>query len=704
MCSILGLINVFNSKKEIIKGLKILEKRGLDNNGIYINGNIKFSKRIDDFRKEKIEDGIVLAHNLFSIVENAPQPIKYNNSVLITNCEIYNYKEISEKYNLSVKNDADLILKGLEKKGLKIIDEFQGPYAFCYLKKNILYLRRDLLGIKPLWYTFDKESFAFASEKKALKEMGFEKINSLDPRKELFYNIAKKKLTLKNIPFYKIKKTKTSVDEIYKKLESSILKRVPKGIKLGLLYSAGIDSLIIAKILKDNKIPFTGYFAYSKEITNPKDLIPVENTEKTYHFEIKKIEVNKIDTKKAINHLIDLIESSNPIKIGVALPIYFASKKARKDGCKVIFSGLGADELFAGYHKFKESNNLLKDTINLLYQMHENDLYRDDVVCMNNNIELRLPYLDKELIEESFKLDKLDKIKDGKNKIILRQIGEKINLLKEDFDRKKTAAQYGSGFDKIIEKISKEEKFKNKSDYLEKLSKDTNLNLGCLYSGGKDSNLALHIMHKQNYKISCLMTMITESPDSYMFQKIDDKILYLQSESLEIPFVLQRTKGIKEKELMDLKKLLLKSKLKYSLQGIITGAIKSNYQRDRIQEICTELELKMFAPLWNKTQEKVVDEVLNNNFDAVIVKVAGLGLDESWVGKHLSKEVMYDLNIINKKKGINVAGEGGEYETIVLDAPMFTKKIKIVRSNPIMENEITGYLDILKLELKDKER
>jgi diphthine-ammonia ligase len=703
MCSIIGLINVNESKEKIINAFKTLKNRGHDNYGVYFNGKIINHKKIDSFKKEKIEDGIVLAHNLFSIVGNVSQPIEYKKSILVSNCEIYNYKELSLKHKIDSKNDSDFIIKAIEKKGVKIIEEFSGPFAIAYLKQNKLYLRRDLLGIRPLWYSFTKESFAFASEKKVLEENGFKEVNYLNPRKELFYDVLKKKITLKAVPFYKIKTGKTSVKEIHQKIEDAVLKRVPdKTKKIGLLYSGGLDSLVLAKILKDNKIPFTCYFAYSKEIENPKDLITSTKTAKNYDFELKKIAIDKETVQKTLPLLVNLIESSNPVKIGVSLPIYFASKKAREDGCKVVFSGLGSDEIFAGYYRFKESNNLLKDTINLLYQMHENDLYRDDVICMNNNIELRVPYLDKDLIEESFKLKDEQKIKNQENKIILREVGKKIDLLKEDFNRKKVAAQYGSGFDKMIEKIAKKETGKKKAEYLKTISKKENLNLGCLYSGGKDSNLALHIMKSQNYKISCIMTMITENPDSYMFQKVDEKILYLQSQALNIPFVLKKTKGVKEEELKDLKKLILKAKEKYSLQGVITGAIKSNYQRDRIQEICNELDLRLFSPLWNKSQEGVIKEVLDNKFEIMIVKVAGYGLDDKWLGKILTKEDLINLKIINKKKGINVAGEGGEYETIVLNGPTFGKKIKISTANPIMENEFTGYLDILKVEMEDK--
>ncbi|NCP71799.1 diphthine--ammonia ligase [archaeon] len=702
MCSIIGFVNYKETKKEIISAFKTLEKRGLDGYGVFCNDKCSYFKEIKEIESKNIPDDVVFGHNLLSITGNVSQPIIIDKKVLLSNCEIYNYKELSSKYKIDSKNDSDFLLKAIIKIGKKIFTEINGPYAICYYDGREIYLRRDLLGIKPLWYSIEKKSFGFASEKKVLENAGFKKIEFLDPRKELSYNVLKNKISFKQIPFFKIEKKQTTKEKVYEKLKNAIFKRASGKQKIALLYSSGIDSLVIAKILKDNKIPFKGYFAYSQDILNPKDLSNVLRTEKEYGFSIEKIKISKTEIEKTLPLLIERVESSNPIKIGVSLPIYFASKKARKDGCKVILSGLGSDEIFAGYSRFKESTNLLKDTLNLLYQMHENDLYREDVVCTNNNIEARFPYLDKEVIEESFCLTDKQKINNEENKVILREIGKEIGLLKEDYKRKKTAAQYGSGFDKMIEKIAKENNVKQKGEFLKKLSKKENLTLGCLFSGGKDSNLAYHIMARQNYKIACLMTMVTENPDSYMFQKIDEKILSLQSKALEVPFVFQKTKGIKEEELKDLKRLLFKAKEKYSLQGIITGAIKSNYQRERIQDVCNELGLRMFSPLWNKTQEGVLKELLDDDYQVMIVKIAGQGLSENWLGKVLTKEDVINLKIINKKKGINVAGEGGEYESIVLDAPLYKQKIVITSANPIMENEITGYLDILKLGLEEK--
>jgi asparagine synthase (glutamine-hydrolysing) len=163
-----------------------------------------------------------------------------------------------------------------------------------------------------------------------------------------------------------------------------------------------------------------------------------------------------------------------------------------------------------------------------------------------------------------------------------------------------------------------------------------------------------------------------------MFQKTGKEIIKLQSKALGIPAVFGKTLGEKEKELNDLKILIKKARDKYCLDGIITGAIYSNYQRSRIFEICEELGLKIFSPLWHKPQEQELNEILGNGFKFIIVKTAAMGLDEKFVGKEIDSGDVKKLIELNHKIGINVSGEGGEYESIVLDSPLFNKRISII--------------------------
>ncbi|MDP7115881.1 MAG: diphthine--ammonia ligase [Candidatus Woesearchaeota archaeon] len=213
---------------------------------------------------------------------------------------------------------------------------------------------------------------------------------------------------------------------------------------------------------------------------------------------------------------------------------------------------------------------------------------------------------------------------------------------------------------------------------------------------------ATYVMQKQNYKVNCLITIQSKNPDSYMFHTPTIELAKLQAQAMDLPLILKQTKGKKEHELKDLKAAIKEAKEKYQIDGIITGALYSSYQRERIEKIADQLQLKIFSPLWHLNQETYMKELLNNNFKIIMTSIAADGLDKSWLNKEITNKTINDLVKLNKINQINVAGEGGEYETLVLDAPLFNKKIIITNSTIKEDNKNTARLIIKKAEIKNK--
>jgi len=162
-----------------------------------------------------------------------------------------------------------------------------------------------------------------------------------------------------------------------------------------------------------------------------------------------------------------------------------------------------------------------------------------------------------------------------------------------------------------------------------------------------------------------------------MFHTPSIKKTKLQAKVMEVPLISRTTKGVKEKELKDLKKAILKAKKKYGIEGVVTGAVKSVYQLSRIQKICNELKLKCFNPLWQKDQFELLQELINNNFLVIVTGVFAYPLDENWLGKRIDKKFIREVKELNEKYGISPAGEGGEFETFVLDCPLFKRPLEI---------------------------
>ncbi len=226
------------------------------------------------------------------------------------------------------------------------------------------------------------------------------------------------------------------------------------------------------------------------------------------------------------------------------------------------------------------------------------------------------------------------------------------------------------------------------------------MKLGVLYSGGKDSTLAL-IKTQQYHEIACLISIVSENKESFMFHTPNIDVTLLQSQALGIPLVRVVTKGEKEKELLDLKKAIVEAVKRYQIDGIVTGAVRSTYQASRVQKICHELGLWSFNPLWLMDQVELLYEVLQNGITAVISGVFAEPLDESYLGAVIDEKMVEKLAKIGATHHINPAGEGGEIETTVLNAPVFKKKITITKSSTNYANYSGLYsIDDAKLEEK----
>ena len=220
------------------------------------------------------------------------------------------------------------------------------------------------------------------------------------------------------------------------------------------------------------------------------------------------------------------------------------------------------------------------------------------------------------------------------------------------------------------------------------------MKLGILFSGGKDSSYATWLAKKNSHKISCLITIVSENKESFMFHTPSIGQVKKQAVVMEIPLIIVRTKGEKEKELFDLEKAIILAIKKYRIEGIVTGAVESVYQSSRIQKICNKLNIECFNPLWQKDQLELLNDLIKNRFVVIITGVFAEGIDRGWLGRKIDKNFIKDIKKLNEKHGISISGEGGEFESFVINCPLFRNQLKIVRSRKIMETQHSGYLNI----------
>jgi ABC transporter with metal-binding/Fe-S-binding domain ATP-binding protein len=224
--------------------------------------------------------------------------------------------------------------------------------------------------------------------------------------------------------------------------------------------------------------------------------------------------------------------------------------------------------------------------------------------------------------------------------------------------------------------------------------------LGVLFSGGKDSVFACRRAMETD-SVVCLITVISENPDSYMFHTPNVRWAHLIAEAIGVPQLLWSTRGEEEAELSDLRDAVAAAKKSYGIEGVVTGAIESVYQAARVQRICRELDLWCYNPLWQIDQVEYLRLLVEEGFEVIVTGVFAYPLDESWVGAKIDDRLIRELESLQKRYGINPSGEGGELETLVLDGPILKKRIEILRASKTYEN-YRGRLTIEEARLVDK--
>lgn len=538
MCGIIGFIFKNSLDEEfldnqiiaIYNSVEKIKNRGVSGYGLTVNELCHYFKNFNEFEvfvKNSLKESIrkiqdshirVYVHMLHAIHTKTLQPIYdyQTNSVLLFNGEIYNF-ELLNQYKCKKDQNSDTLalneyLNTFSNDKLRtnfktIIDKIDGDFAFVYQREHELYLCRDFLGVKPLWYEFleKEEIFIFSSEKKTLSK----KANELNPKNYIHFDIINQKLSIHSIKEkYCLSSNKNSKkeflsydnsrEETFSKLQKAIEKRISftSNKRIGLLFSGGVDSTVIALLLQKNGVDFTCYNAelISKTLSRAEDSLYSEKIAEKFEFDLIIESISQEELEKLLIETISIIESCDYIKVSVALPFLAACKRAKQDGVEIMFSGLGSEELFAGYRRHRQVSDINKECLNGLNVLHERDLYRDDVITMSQTQELRVPFLDQDLIKyslnlpPSFKIDveKIEEIKDDsykkpflnkeiRSKIILRDIAIKYLGLDEEYaNRQKKAAQYGSKFDKGLQRLAKNRGLA-KQEYLKYLVKKNNL-------------------------------------------------------------------------------------------------------------------------------------------------------------------------------------------------------------------------------------
>jgi ABC transporter with metal-binding/Fe-S-binding domain ATP-binding protein len=223
------------------------------------------------------------------------------------------------------------------------------------------------------------------------------------------------------------------------------------------------------------------------------------------------------------------------------------------------------------------------------------------------------------------------------------------------------------------------------------------MRVAALFSGGKDSTYAAHIAEEHGSEVAFLVSIEPARPDSWMFHSVNIYLAPLLAEAMGKRHISAATSGEKEEELDDLAAVLCG----LGVEGVVSGAVASTYQRRRVDAICGRLGLTHVAPLWGRRQEEVLAEEAAAGMKIIVTAVAAMGLDGSWLGRALDEEAIRGLIGLGERYGLNVCGEGGEYESLVLDAPWFSSRLEIIEASAEWDGS-SGVYRVKRAELVSK--
>lgn len=213
------------------------------------------------------------------------------------------------------------------------------------------------------------------------------------------------------------------------------------------------------------------------------------------------------------------------------------------------------------------------------------------------------------------------------------------------------------------------------------------------WSAGKDSCLAYYKAMKQGYKLKSLLNFISKGSKRCCFHGIEANLVKLQAELIGIPLAQKEVTA----DMQEYEKEFKQAVSEFSdIKTMVFGDIYLLDHQSWVERVCAELNIAALEPLWNNSPEKIIEEFVDLGFKAIIVSAQADKLGKEFVGREVDKDLIGEL----KKRNVCPCGENGEFHTLVVDGPIFKRRIKILESEPVLKEGFWKYwfLDIKKYE------
>ncbi len=442
--------------------LKELTHRGADAHGVATPNSVRIARSIEELSLENINSTVALGQNLSKVVlRDRPQPVLGDDFALVFEGRLFPTPNVSE-----VDHVAKRLRGNPQKKAGDIIEELDGSYTFAIAQAKHVIVGRDSLGANPLYYGANRTTFAAASEQKALWALGINNVKSFPPGNLAVIStqgFAFQPIKTMVQPPIKSMKMETAAKRLHELLLESIRERVSDVEELAVAFSGGLDSSVIAALAKTCE---TDVHLVSVGLKDQSEIRHIKAAAEALELPLHLQTYTISDVEHVLAKVLWLIEEPDAVKVSIAIPFYWTAEVASKLGYKVLLAGQGSDELFGGYQRYLRVyarsgaaavQQAMHRDVALSYEMN---LQRDNQTCSFHQVELRLPFLDREVVHFSLSLPlrlKIESAEDRLRKRVLRRTAQNLGLPSFIRNKPKKAIQYATGVDKALRRLAKGE-------------------------------------------------------------------------------------------------------------------------------------------------------------------------------------------------------------------------------------------------------
>lgn len=451
-----------NVVPKIVSMLEVLGRRGADAYCMATPDSITISASPEKFREFKAP--IALGHVFLKVlVGDKPRLTRLGNLTLLFDGRIYNPQVECLDSFIAQKLQAD----GIHAVAEALIKELDGCFAFALAENRTLIVGRDALGLYPLYYGDNGNLFAVASERKALWGIGIDRVKPLPPGHFLTVDVGGFQTRRVKSPEGHVQPwpLEKAVEELQGLLLRSTLERTANLDRVAVAFSGGLDSSL------------TAFLAWKAGVEVHLIHVSLESRPETFQAEeaarllglpFHKFLYHVEDVERVLPEVLRCVESPDPLKTSIAIPLFWAAERAAELGFKVLLTGQGADELFGGYRRYltlytRFNEGVAQEAITSdIMRMHEENFERDFKICGFHNVELRLPFASYPIVKFALGLPlnlKINSKEDFLRKLVLRKTAEKLGLPKQIVYRPKRAVQYATGVDKVLKRLAKGQGF-----------------------------------------------------------------------------------------------------------------------------------------------------------------------------------------------------------------------------------------------------